>query len=162
MACRPFDHVFSPFSHSVSTKLNSKRKVLDGKVQNFSPTKISSFTYMSRDLTHCAVTASCLMACLCFLSFPFYFILLNLIFYSVQKNLDKEKPNYFAREKDAKLYSVQTWKITYWHRCFSQHRFYPWEILQQTVSSVIGRASKVSCYAVVKVSMVCRFYMCWC
>ena len=35
--------VFFSFSPSESTKLSSIRKVLDGKVRNFSPTKISSF-----------------------------------------------------------------------------------------------------------------------
>ena len=37
------------FGHSESTKLNSIRKVLDGKVRNFSPTKISSFTVHQYD-----------------------------------------------------------------------------------------------------------------
>ena len=36
--------VFTSCSHSKSTKLSSIRKVLDGKVRNFLPTKISSFT----------------------------------------------------------------------------------------------------------------------
>ena len=35
---------FRIFSQFESTKLNSIRKVLDGKVRNFSPTKNSSFT----------------------------------------------------------------------------------------------------------------------
>ena len=35
---------FGQFDHVDSTKLNSIRKVLDGKVRNFSPSKISSFT----------------------------------------------------------------------------------------------------------------------
>ena len=35
---------FTFFGQFDSTKLNSIRKVLDGKVRNFSPTKISSFT----------------------------------------------------------------------------------------------------------------------
>ena len=34
---------FSVFGQFESTKLSSIRKVLDGKVRNFSPTKISSF-----------------------------------------------------------------------------------------------------------------------
>ena len=36
--------VFPVFSQFESTKLSSTRKVLDGKVRNFSPTKNSSFT----------------------------------------------------------------------------------------------------------------------
>ena len=35
---------FPVFGHFESTKLSSIQKVLDGKVRNFSPTKISSFT----------------------------------------------------------------------------------------------------------------------
>ena len=35
---------FPVFCQFESTKLSSIRKVLDGKVRNFSPTKISSFT----------------------------------------------------------------------------------------------------------------------
>ena len=35
---------FPGFGQFESTKLSSIRKVLDGKVRNFSPTKISSFT----------------------------------------------------------------------------------------------------------------------
>ena len=38
--------VFTFFGQFDSTKLNSIRKVLDGKVRNFSPTKISSFTVL--------------------------------------------------------------------------------------------------------------------
>ena len=37
---------FTLFGRFESTKLNSIRKVLDGKVRNFSPTKISSFTVL--------------------------------------------------------------------------------------------------------------------
>ena len=39
---------FSFFGQFDSTKLNSIRKVLDGKVRNFSPTKISSFTVIKK------------------------------------------------------------------------------------------------------------------
>ena len=47
LVCRPFDRLFHSFfflGSIESTKLNSIRKGLDGKVRNFSPTKISSFT----------------------------------------------------------------------------------------------------------------------
>ena len=47
LACRPFGRLFLFllfFGHFESTKLNSIRKVLDGKVRMFSPTKNSSFT----------------------------------------------------------------------------------------------------------------------
>ena len=40
---------FSSFGQFESTKLSSIRKVLDGKVRNFSPTKISSFTVPQRE-----------------------------------------------------------------------------------------------------------------
>ena len=40
--------VFRGFAQFESTKLNSIRKVVNGKVRNFSPTKISSFTVMIR------------------------------------------------------------------------------------------------------------------
>ena len=45
--------VFTSFSHSENTKLSSIRKVLDGKVRNFSPTKISSFTVGSATAVSC-------------------------------------------------------------------------------------------------------------
>ena len=39
--------VFTSFNHSESTKLSPIRKVLNGKVRNFSPTELSSYTVYS-------------------------------------------------------------------------------------------------------------------